>query len=169
VIRFCSHCGARLDEEPPTTCAACGTAHWRNPKPCGGAMLVHDGRLLLGRREIEPYRGTWDIPGGFCELHEHPRAAAERELFEETGVHGRAIGLLGIWMDDYSGDEVAMNIYYEFEPVGEPVLDAANPEVSELRWFAPDELPIDDISFPDHCREVLETWRSRQLERRRDG
>jgi ADP-ribose pyrophosphatase YjhB (NUDIX family) len=161
VIRFCSHCGAGLDEAPPTTCPACGTAHYRNPKPCGGALLAHGGKLLLGRREIEPYRGLWDIPGGFCELHEHPREAAERELFEETGVRGRATSLLGIWMDDYSGDEVAMNIYYLFEPVGEPVPDAGNAEVSELRWFAPDELPLDDISFPGHCREVLEAWRAR--------
>jgi 8-oxo-dGTP diphosphatase len=165
VIRFCSHCGARLDHAPPITCAACGTAHYRNPKPCGGALLAHDGKLLLGRRDIEPYRGMWDIPGGFCEQHEHPRDAAERELFEETGVRGRATSLLGIWMDDYSGDEVAMNIYYVFEPVGEPIPDAGNAEVSELRWFAPEELPLDEISFPGHCREVLEAWRSRQLER----
>ena len=159
VIRFCSHCGARLDEQPPTVCAACGTAHYRNPKPCGGALLEHDGRLLLGRRAIEPFSGLWDIPGGFCELHEHPRDAAERELLEETGVRGRAVELLGIWMDDYAGEEVAMNIYYVFEPVGEPVPDAGNAEVSELRWFAPEELPMDEISFPDHCRAVLEAWR----------
>jgi hypothetical protein len=62
-------------------------------------------------------------------------------------------------MDDYSGDEVAMNIYYVFEPVGEPTPDPGNKEVSELRWFAPEELPLDEISFPGHCREVLEAWR----------
>lgn len=162
MIRFCSHCGAELAEPPPTTCAACGTAHWRNPKPCGGALLEHGGRLLLARRAIEPWRGMWDIPGGFCELHEHPREAAERELFEETGVRGRAMRLLGIWMDDYDGGEVAMNVYFVCEPVGEPSPDAGNAEVSELRWFAPGELPLDDISFPRHCREVLEAWRDAQ-------
>ena len=158
MARFCSNCGARLDEEPPTTCRACGTAHYRNPKPCGGALLQHDGRLLLGRRAIEPYRGRWDIPGGFCDLREHPRDAAARELYEETGVRGRATGPLGIWMDDYAGDETTMNVYYVFEPVGPPSPHTASPEVSELAWFGPGELPLDDVSFPRHCREVLLAW-----------
>jgi ADP-ribose pyrophosphatase YjhB (NUDIX family) len=159
IARFCSNCGAALDEAPPTTCAACGASHWRNPKPCGGALLVHDGRLLLARRAIEPFRGCWDVPGGFCDLREHPREAAERELFEETGLRGRPTRLIGMWLDDYTGGEVCLNIYYEMEPIGplEPNVDSD--EVAELRWFAPDELPFDDISFPAHCRELLETWR----------
>jgi 8-oxo-dGTP diphosphatase len=156
---FCSNCGARLDEEPPTTCAACGVDHYRNPKPCGGALLVHGGRVLLVRRAIEPYLGAWDIPGGFCDLREHPRETAERELFEETGVRGRAVRLVGMWLDDYTGGEVCLNIYYEMEPAGEPRPSAASSEVAELRWFAPDELPLGDISFPGHSREVLEAWR----------
>ena len=158
-FRFCSNCGGALDAEPPTTCASCGASHWRNPKPCGGALLVHDGRLLLARRAIEPFIGCWDVPGGFCDLREHPRDAAERELFEETGLRGRATRLIGMWLDDYTGGEVCLNIYYEMEPVGDLEPNADSHEVAELRWFAPGELPLDDISFPAHCRELLETWR----------
>jgi 8-oxo-dGTP diphosphatase len=157
VTRFCSNCGARLDEPPPTTCAACGTSHWLNPKPCGGALLVNDGKLLLARRAIEPWRGRWDIPGGFCDQREHPRDAAERELFEETGIRGRATRLVGMWLDDYTGGEVCLNIYYEMEPVGDATPTGSD-EVSELRWFGPDELPLEEISFPAHCREVLDAW-----------
>ena len=156
---YCSACGAALAQEPPTTCARCGTEHWRNAKPCGGALLVHDGKLLLVRRAIEPWRGHWDIPGGFCELREHPRDAAERELREETGISGRATHLHGIWLDDYGDAEVAMNIYYLVEAAGELTPHTDSAEVSELGWFAPTELPLDEISFPGHCRAVLEAWR----------
>jgi 8-oxo-dGTP diphosphatase len=161
VIRFCSQCGVPLEAPPPTTCAACGTSHYLNPKPCGGALLVRDGRLLLARRAIEPWRGRWDIPGGFCDQREHPREAAERELYEETGVRGRATRLVGMWLDDYAGGEVCLNVYYEMEPAGDAA-PACSDEVSELRWFGPDELPLDEISFPDHCREVLTAWRDAQ-------
>jgi ADP-ribose pyrophosphatase YjhB (NUDIX family) len=160
VTPFCSRCGNRLPEEPPTTCPDCDAEHYRNPKPCGGALLVHDGRLLLARRAIEPWRGCWDIPGGFCDQREHPRDAAERELHEETGLRGRAVRLVGMWIDDYSGGEVCLNVYYECEPVGELTPDGSSPEILELGWFGPDELPLDEISFPEHCREVLEAWRA---------
>jgi ADP-ribose pyrophosphatase YjhB (NUDIX family) len=159
VATHCSNCGSALGSEPPTTCAACGAEHWRNAKPCGGALLVHDGRLLLARRAIEPWRGRWDIPGGFCDEREHPRDAAARELREETGLQGRPVRFLGIWVDDYENGDVCMNVYYVMEPVGETEPSGGSAEISELRWFAPDELPLDDISFPAHCRDVLAAWR----------
>ena len=47
--------------------------------------MVHDGKVLLLKRAIDPYRGYWDIPGGFCDGPELPVDAAVREVFEETG------------------------------------------------------------------------------------
>lgn len=42
--------------------------------------------LLLGFRTGSHGAGTWGLPGGRLEPGESPRAAAERELFEETGL-----------------------------------------------------------------------------------
>ena len=134
-------------------------AEYRNAKPCGGALLLHDDRLLLVRRSIEPWRGCWDIPGGFCEEREHPMAAAERELYEETGVRGRAVRFVGMWIDDYEGGAVTLSCYYLCEPVGDPRDGGTgSDEVSELGWFALDELP-EEISFPGHARQVLDVLR----------
>ena len=161
-VNFCSNCGARLAGLAPVTCQDCGTTHYLNAKPCGGALLVHEGRLLLVRRAIEPWRGRWDIPGGFCDQREHPRDAAERELWEETGIRGRATRLVGLWVDEYDGDQVCLNVYYEMEPVDGVDPHTGSDEVFELGWFGPDELPLGEISFPDHCRAVLESWRRAQ-------
>lgn len=158
LMRFCSHCGARLGTGPPFACGACGTVHYLNAKPCGGALLVHEGKVLLVRRSIEPFQGCWDIPGGFCEEREHPRAAAARELLEETGVHGRVVGFHGMWIDDYADGIVTLNVYWLLEPSGEPAPNSASDEVHELGWFGPDELPA-DIAFPAHARAVLDAWR----------
>ena len=78
---FCSNCASELPHKPPVTCPKCGMAHYANAKPGGGALIAdEDGRLLLVKRAHEPYEGWWDIPGGFCELREHPRDAAIRSL-----------------------------------------------------------------------------------------
>jgi ADP-ribose pyrophosphatase YjhB (NUDIX family) len=41
-----------------------GTEYFHNAKPCAGAIVVRDGRVLLRRRALDPGRGCWDIPGG---------------------------------------------------------------------------------------------------------
>jgi 8-oxo-dGTP diphosphatase len=135
--------------------------HYRNAKPCAGALVTRDGRLLLVKRSIEPYLGHWDIPGGFLEADEHPSAGAIREVREETGLEVRLTGLLGLYMGRYGdGGFHCLNIYFLAEVVGgeeRPADDtAALSEAADLAWFAPDELP-EAIAF-DHAHQVLKDW-----------
>src|SRR5438105_4240038 len=100
-FRFCPDCGSELpavstERLISQTCHGCGAVHWRNAKPCAGALVVRDGRVLLGRRAIEPARGAWDIPGGFLEPWESPADAAVREVHEETGLDVRVTSLLTV-------------------------------------------------------------------------
>ena len=43
-------------------------------------------KLLLVRRNEEPYKGKWALPGGFVKMDESLDQAAIRELKEESGV-----------------------------------------------------------------------------------
>jgi ADP-ribose pyrophosphatase YjhB (NUDIX family) len=146
---------------PPTTCAACGEIHYVNPKPCGNAVVVHAGRVLLLRRALDPDAGRWTVPGGFCEAGEHPRAAAERELSEETGLPGRAVAYLGTWMDRYGppaldGLEIhtAVSGYLAelADPSAPPAPDPS--EALEARWFELTALP-EAIAFPAHVPAMI--------------
>lgn len=54
-----------------------------------GALVIHDGRVLLIRRGKEPLRGRWVIPGGTVEAGETLHEALVREVREETGLEVR--------------------------------------------------------------------------------
>ena len=149
--RFCARCGGRLVRQ---VCGDCGAIAYRNPKPCAGALVERDGKVMLVRRAVVPYRGWWDIPGGFLEAYEHPREAAVREVREETGLRVNAFRLLGIYLDRY-GSTRTLNLYYRARAVGgreRPGDDAA-----EVGWFGPRELPS-RVAYPFHARLALADW-----------
>ncbi|MGZ4412992.1 MAG: NUDIX hydrolase [Gaiellaceae bacterium] len=56
-------------------------------------LTMAKGRLhvLLVQRGVDPFEGMWAIPGGFKRPREALDEAAQRELFEETGVDGTTL------------------------------------------------------------------------------
>jgi ADP-ribose pyrophosphatase YjhB (NUDIX family) len=159
--RFCWRCGAALLAAPPTTCPRCGQAHYLNPVPCGEAVVVRDGKVLLLRRAMDPYEGFWDVPGGFCDGAEHPMHAAERELTEELGLSCRATAYIGAWLDVY-GDPAPDGVEthcitsaYLMTLTERSVEPRPNPEeATDYGWFELASLP-EDLAFPDHARPML--------------
>ncbi|MBM3130177.1 MAG: NUDIX domain-containing protein [Chloroflexi bacterium] len=164
-FNFCPNCGARLpsndDAFAPQKCAQCGRTSYHNSKPCAGALIVQENRVLLVLRAVEPFKGCWDIPGGFLEAGEHPRDGMLREVKEETGLDVRVIELLSVYMDRYAidGDDFfTLNHYYIVEPIG-GTLRAAD-EVSAYRWFPIDAPPNENEIAFEHARVVLRDLRA---------
>jgi len=60
------------------------------PRVAIGALVLHEGRLLVVERGHPPAEGIWALPGGSVELGETLAEATEREVLEETGVVVRA-------------------------------------------------------------------------------
>lgn len=165
IYRFCPRCGGALeyrrrpgDRMRRPICSACGFVFYQHSRIAAGGLVERDGRVLLARRRDAPYRGWWDVPGGYLEEGEHPEDGIRRELMEEAGLVVRPVRLLAILMDQASYGGVTydlMNLFYALEvQEGEP---QPGDDVTEFRWFAPDELP-DRVAFRS-CREVLRRWR----------
>jgi 8-oxo-dGTP diphosphatase len=93
------------------------------------------GDVLLIQRGTPPRLGEWSIPGGKLEWGETLKAAALRELTEETGVYAEIIGLIdvvdGIFTSRSTGDTTRHYVLIDYlarHVRGEPVAgdDAAN-------------------------------------------
>lgn len=158
----CPFCAAALGPivDGVQACPGCGRPYYHNAAPCC-AVLVEDadGRVLLARRGIDPGRGLWDLPGGFCGPLETPEDAAVRELLEETGVAIEVTGFLGHVVDTYGeGGDPTLNCLYRarFTADVEPM---PADDVAELRWFGRDELPARaELAFANTA-EALRRWR----------
>jgi 8-oxo-dGTP diphosphatase len=163
--RWCPRCREELGGgDLRVECPACGFVAYANSKPTAGALVEDDeGCVLLARRAKEPFKGRWDIPGGFLEEGEHPLDGVRRELREESGLEVEPGEFLGAWMDRYGGDSTAqatLNLYWTGRVIsGEP---HPADDVDELAWFAPDELPgPHELAF-ENVPLVLAAWRDRR-------
>ncbi len=58
------------------------------------AVVIQDGKILLGKRDSEQYKGYWVLPGGFVERNETTEEAVVREVKEETGAKVELLGLI---------------------------------------------------------------------------
>jgi ADP-ribose pyrophosphatase YjhB (NUDIX family) len=137
-------------------CTHCGTIHYQNPKLVIGSIPVwqREGefKILLCKRAIEPRYGYWTLPAGFMENEETTNQAAVRETEEEAGANVR-LGKLFTLLNVAHVHQV--HLFYLAELLD---LDfAAGIESLDVRLFAEDEIPWDDLAFPT-IRTTLELF-----------
>jgi ADP-ribose pyrophosphatase YjhB (NUDIX family) len=116
-----------------------------NPKVVVNVIPERRGLILLMRRAIEPRYGSWTMPGGFMEVDERLEECAVREAEEETSVTVRILGLVGLYSKPApDGPGIVSVVFRGRVTGGQPV---AGREALEVRWFHPDEIPWDDLSY----------------------
>src|SRR5262245_47575914 len=71
---------------PPATTPIPSRRYPQRPVVGVGAVIVHDGRVVLIKRKFEPLAGQWSLPGGTLDLGESLEAGVAREMREETGL-----------------------------------------------------------------------------------
>lgn len=122
------------------------------PQLAVGAVVVHGGALLMVRRDQEPAKGLWSVPGGRLERGEYLSAAVAREVKEETGVEIEVGDLLGIL--EVVGDPHYVILDY-IATVAERTEPVAGSDVSEARW-----IPLDEVDALECTPRFVETMRA---------
>lgn len=133
-----------------------------HPIPGVGAIVVGAKGVLLARRDKDPGKGLWSIPGGGVELGESQVTAVIREVKEETGVDCVVLELVSTF--DYITSDESGVIEFHFllnHYLAKAISEEVTPETpdGEVGWFHPDRLPFDMAN--SRISELIESQRSR--------
>ncbi len=107
-----------------------------------GAIILKDGKVLLGLRKGSHGAGTWSFPGGHLEFGESLEECATREVFEETGVSLKNIRRGTFTNDIFESEQrhyVTLYVIAEYDS-GEPTVKEPN-KCERWAWFSWDQLP----------------------------
>ena len=108
--------------------------------------------LLLINRGIEPYKGSWALPGGFMKIDETAEQGALRELQEETGVKDIYIEQMQAFTAvDRDPRERVMTIAFMAFVRQEKYEVIAGDDAAKAQWFPVKSLP--QLAF-DH-KEII--------------
>ena len=120
--------------------------------------LDADLKVLLIERGLDPFKGSWALPGGFVEMNESLDEAARRELEEETSLKNIFLEQLYTFSapDRDPRDRVVSAAYYALVRLSDHRLQAAT-DAKDARWFDVSELPA--LAF-DHA-EILQMAKER--------
>lgn len=158
-ITYCPRCGKKLIEQERfgairQTCPdrACGFIHFLDPKVVAVVLVEHAGKLLLGRRNIDPGKGLWSFSGGYVNRGERVEAAALREVKEETNLDIELGDLLGVYSE--VGNPVVL-IVYRGHAASIEKLRPQDDEVMELAFFSPNAIP--ELAFP-YDDNIVAAW-----------
>jgi acetyl-CoA carboxylase carboxyl transferase subunit beta len=115
--------------------------HFRNPG-VGAAVVVWDdtGRLLLIKRgEHATKPGLWAIPAGYVDYGEDVRAAAARELHEETGLVANIAEVVWTASNFHDPAKLTVGIWFAGTVTGGTL--RAGDDAADAGFYSPEALP----------------------------
>ena len=110
-------------------------------------------QILLIQRGQAPYKGKYALPGGFINMDESLEGAAQRELFEETGVENLGLTQIQTFSDpgrDPRG-RVISTCFGCVLDIEEKIKIKPGDDAADVGWFELNDLPL--LAF-DHITMI---------------
>lgn len=121
-----------------------------------GAVIVHEGKVVIVQRGTEPLKGQWSIPGGALEVGETLRECAAREALEETGLQVEAGAVLEVFDAIYRQPDGRIQYHYVLIDFACRLLGGelrAGADAAQARWVTLDQLA--DFEVAETARKVI--------------
>jgi putative (di)nucleoside polyphosphate hydrolase len=133
-------------------------------RPCVGVVLLNrDGLIFTGLRR-DTVAEAWQMPQGGIDDGEKPRAAALRELWEETGVTADKVEVLDktpdwltydlppellgkVWGGKYRGQKQKWFLMRFLGEDSDIRIDTAHPEFRRWQWSRADDMLAAIVPF----------------------
>ncbi|MGL6211797.1 MAG: RNA pyrophosphohydrolase [Paracoccaceae bacterium] len=146
-------------------------------RPCVGVMLMNAAGLIFAGRRIDSTSEAWQMPQGGIDEGEKPRAAALRELWEETGVTADLVefvdktkgwvaydlppDLLGkVWGGAYRGQRQKWFLYRFTGTDAQINIATPHPEFAEWQWIDAEAMLAAIVPFKrDVYAQVIDAFR----------
>jgi 8-oxo-dGTP pyrophosphatase MutT (NUDIX family) len=132
--------------------------------PAAGGVVVRNKKILFIFRN-----GKWDLPKGKIDKGEQSDAAALREVEEECGIRGHEIvkkipSTFHIFQSPYKNTFgqwiLKETFWYEMSYFGsENGTPQTEENITEIRWFAKNELDIVFENTYENLKQIIEVYR----------
>jgi len=103
-------------------------------------LITKKDKVLLVKRDIEPFRNFWVLPGGHVDYNEKVEQAVKREIKEELNLSVEVKGLIGVYSDpDRDPRYHSVSVAFALGQQGGEI--SLNEEASAYDFFHLDNLP----------------------------
>jgi len=113
------------------------------PQVAVGAVVFRDDSVLLVKRKNHPAKNMWAIPGGRVKIGEKLQEAAEREIFEETGIQIKAGEPIYVFDVIDRDDSEQIRFHYVIIDLDAQYLSGvpeASDDAEEAKWISRDQI-----------------------------
>ena len=114
------------------------------PILCVDLLIYLDDKYLLVKRNDNPLKGEWWVPGGRVLLGEDCISAAKRKLSEELGIHSNNLRIYGIYEDYFEESSFGTHQYHTVSIVyllEVKDIDNVNLNSTSSDWKLHDKIP----------------------------
>ena len=127
--------------------------------------LMHEGQILLGKRNHRPLKGQWFTPGGRIRKNESWKNGLRRIAFSELGIKVNDINsfiLMGIWDHFYKDSMFDECVSSHYINIPHYTYLECKPDIQtddqhhETDWFNLEEVAV-DFRFHEYMR-IYANW-----------